>query len=124
MSLILKIIIALGLLNVWVLRFDKITPYRGGDAKNMIEEFKNYGLPSTFMYGVGLFKVLLALFLLVSVFMADALDKYVSVGLVFLSFVMVGSILMHLRIKDPLKKSMPAILMIIMSVIVIILISF
>ena len=118
MSLILKIIIALGLLNVWVLRFDKITPYRGGDAKNMIEEFKNYGLPSTFMYGVGLFKVLLALFLLVSVFMADALDKYVSVGLVFLSFVMVGSILMHLRIKDPLKKSMPAILMIIMSVIV------
>ena len=118
MSLILKIIIALGLLNVWVLRFDKITPYRGGDAKNMIEEFKNYGLPSTFMYGVGLFKVLLALFLLVSVFMADAIDKYVSVGLVFLSFVMVGSILMHLRIKDPLKKSMPAILMIIMSVIV------
>ena len=118
MSLILKIIIALGLLNVWVLRFDKTTPYRGGDAKNMIEEFKNYGLPSTFMYVVGLFKVLLALFLLVSVFMADAIDKYVSVGLVFLSFVMVGSILMHLRIKDPLKKSLPAILMIIMSVIV------
>jgi len=118
MSLILKIIIALGLLNVWVLRFDKITPYRGGDAKNMIEEFKNYGLPTTFMYGVGLFKVLLALFLIVSVFMGDALDQYVYMGLVFLSFVMVGSILMHLRIKDPLKKSMPAILMIIMSVIV------
>ena len=118
MSLILKIIIALGLLNVWVLRFDKTTPYRGGDAKNMTEEFKNYGLPSTFMYGVGLFKVLLALFLIVSVFMGDALDQYVYMGLVFLSFVMVGSILMHLRIKDPLKKSMPAILMIIMSVIV------
>ena len=123
MIIALKIIIALGLLNVWILRFDKSSSYRGGNANNMTEEFKNYGLPSTFMYGVGLFKVLLALFLIVSVFIGDTLDQYVYVGLVFLSFVMVGSILMHFRVKDPLKKSMPAILMIIMSVIVLFLLN-
>ena len=56
MIVILKIIIALGLLNVWIVRFDKETPYRGGGASNMIEEFKNYGLPITFMYSIGLYK--------------------------------------------------------------------
>ena len=38
---ILKIIIGLGLLNVWIIRFNKTSSYRGGDAKNMIEEFEH-----------------------------------------------------------------------------------
>ena len=33
-----------------------------------------------------------------------------------LSFVMVGSILMHLKIKDSIEKSVPAILMLLMSI--------
>ena len=105
MIVILKIIIALGLLNVWIVRFDKETPYRGGGASNMIEEFKNYGLPITFMYSIGLYKVLLSLFILYSLFFGSKYDQLVSMGLVFLSFIMVGSIIMHLRVKDPLNKS-------------------
>ena len=30
---------ALWILNVWFLRFNKDTGYRGGDATNMVEEF-------------------------------------------------------------------------------------
>ena len=42
---IAQLIIALGILNVWLLRFNKATIYRGGSAKNMKEEFATYGLP-------------------------------------------------------------------------------
>ena len=53
MTIILKLIIGFGLLNVWLRRFNISTPYRGGDAQNMHEEFKNYGLPVNFMYLIG-----------------------------------------------------------------------
>ena len=86
MTILLKLIIALGLLNVWVVRFDKPTPYRGGNSRNMIEEFKYYGLPKTFMYAIGLFKVLLSLFILFSLFFGSKYDQLVSMGLVFFVF--------------------------------------
>ena len=41
---IIKLIIGLGLINVWVLRYNKKTEYRGGAANNMLEEFHSYGL--------------------------------------------------------------------------------
>lgn len=43
---IIQLVIALGILNVWLLRFGKTTAWRGGAAKNMKEEFAVYGLPS------------------------------------------------------------------------------
>ena len=45
--------------NVWLFRFNKETPYRGGDAVNMIEEFAEYGLNTNIMYLVGFLKLLL-----------------------------------------------------------------
>ena len=114
MTVILKLILGFGLLNVWLRRFNSSTPYRGGDAQNMLEEFKNYGLPVNFMYIIGAFKVILAVILIFSVFLN--LSKIVYLGVLMLSFVMVGSILMHLKIKDSIEKSVPAILMLLMSI--------
>jgi hypothetical protein len=34
-----QIIIALGIFNVWIIRYGKETNWRGGEAKNMKEEF-------------------------------------------------------------------------------------
>jgi hypothetical protein len=55
---VLTVIISLGILNVWLLRFNKPTPYRGGTAKNLKEEFAAYGLPVWFMWVVGASKSL------------------------------------------------------------------
>jgi hypothetical protein len=49
LALVSQIVIALGLLNVWLLRAKRPTAYRGGDAQNMKEEFEAYGLPAWFM---------------------------------------------------------------------------
>jgi hypothetical protein len=53
LSLLLQIIIALGILNVWLLRFGKSTAWRGGNAQYMKEEFEVYGLPEWFMRVIG-----------------------------------------------------------------------
>ena len=56
-TLILQVVIALGLFNVWLLRFSRSTPYRGGAAGTMPEEFLAYGLPRWSTYLVGLLKL-------------------------------------------------------------------
>ena len=53
LPLILQLIISVGLINVWLFRFNKVTQYRGGGANNMKEEFQAYGLPIWLMYVVG-----------------------------------------------------------------------
>ena len=143
---VLKLIIALGLLNVWVLRCNQSTSYRGGDANNMKEEFDNYGFASWFMYAIGAFKVVLAGVLLWSVFVrefADLKPAIISatdiltvsgkifmhdtidiIGLLVLSIIMIGAIIMHIKLKDSMLKSLPAFLMLAMSLVCILLIVF
>ena len=96
--LILQLIISIGLINVWFFRFNKATEYRGGDAKNMREEFQAYGLPAWSMYLVGGAKVLIAVMLIVSIWFKELL-VYNLLAL---------AVLMHIKVKDPIKKSYPA----------------
>lgn len=109
---ILQLIVALGLLNVWLLRFGKSTDYRGGSAKNLKEEFATYGLPVWFFYLVGALKIGSALALLAGIWYPE-LVLYAA-GVICL--LMLGSLSMHLKVHDPLKKSLPALLMLVMSV--------
>ena len=53
MLIILQLIAALGIFNVWLLRASKSTPYRGRDASNLKEEFFAYGLNNFTFYTVG-----------------------------------------------------------------------
>ena len=40
-KLIIQIVIAIGIFNVWLLNFKKPSKYRGGNSQNMTEEFTN-----------------------------------------------------------------------------------
>ena len=62
----LKIIVGISILNVWLLQAKKNTKWRGGNATNIIEEFKAYGLSKQVCYVVGFLKVSFALLLLLS----------------------------------------------------------
>ena len=96
---------ALWILNVWFYRFNKDTGYRGGNATNMREEFEEYGLPEPVMYAVGATKVSLATMMLLGLVKPN-LARPASAGLATL---MLGAIGMHVKVKDPLKRSIPAI---------------
>ncbi len=96
---------SLWIYNVWFHRFDKDTGYRGGDAKNMREEFEEYGLSETTMYAVGATKVGLATAMLVGLFVPKV-TRPASAGLAAL---MLGAIGMHIKVNDPVKRALPAI---------------
>jgi hypothetical protein len=102
--LILQLIISIGLINVWFFRFDKATEFRGGNAKNMREEFQAYGLPAWSMYLVGAAKVIIAVLLIVSIWFKELLVY----NLLALAVLMIAAVLMHIKVKDPIKKSYPA----------------
>jgi FtsH-binding integral membrane protein len=112
----LKAIIFLGIINVWLFRFSKSTSWRGGQAKSMKEEFAVYGLSENFMYLVGALKVLSASLILISIWYPSLL----LYGAGVMTILMIGAIVMHVKVKDPLQKSLPAALMLLMSVILLI----
>lgn len=111
---IAQLIIALGILNVWLLRFNKATIYRGGAAKNMKEELATYGLPVWFLWFIGGLKVLLALSLILS-FWKPELMRPAAIGMAIL---MAGAVGMHMKIGDALKKTTPALSVLILSLLV------
>lgn len=107
----LKLIVGLSILNVWLLRAGKSTPWRGGDANNIAEEFKVYGLPKWFMYIIGGLKSLLAVLLLASI----TFPQVELISALGIAFLMTGAVSMHFKIGDPLKKSLPAFTFLILS---------
>jgi uncharacterized membrane protein YphA (DoxX/SURF4 family) len=110
-TLILQVVIALGLFNVWLLRFSRSTPYRGGAAGTMPEEFLAYGLPRWSTYLVGLLKLGAGLALIIGLWY----PHWVRPAALLIASLMVGAIFMHFKIRDPLKKNLPALVMLILS---------
>ena len=96
---------ALWIFNVWFNRFNKDTGYRGGEATNMVEEFEEYGLSKNTMYVVGATKVSLASLML----LGHGFPKLVRPASIGLAAFMLGAIGMHVKVKDPIKRSLPAI---------------
>lgn len=104
--IMLQVIVGLSILNVWLLQNKKETQWRGGNAKTIKEEFAVYGLPEWMCYLVGALKVALAVGLLAGI----GFPELVTPAALGLAALLTGSIAMHLKINDPLKKSFPALL--------------
>lgn len=121
---VLQIVIALGLINVWIIRFGKDTQYRGAGAHNMKEEFSAYGLPVWFMYVVGFFKILIAVVMLIVLFAPNLMQMFGVPSLALLSVLMLGAISMHIKVKDTLIKTLPAIAMLTMSLVILYVVTF
>lgn len=111
----LKIIVGISILNVWLLQKNKATKWRGGEAQNIFEEFEVYGFSKQFCYVIGFLKVSLALLLLASI----QFQALAFVGSLGLAILLLGSILMHFKIKDPLYKSFPAFLFFVMNLLIV-----
>jgi hypothetical protein len=108
---ILQLVVALGLLNVWVLRVGKATPYRGGESRTLKEEFSAYGLSDAVFRLVGFLKIASAVALIVGLWVPALVLPAASL----VAALMVGALLMHLKVKDPAIRSLPAGLMLVMN---------
>ena len=110
----IQVVIALGIFNVWLLRYGKASPWRGGNATNMKEEFEVYGLPSWFVGVIGFLKVLFAILLIAGIWF-PVVTQPAAIGIAVL---MLGAMTMHFKVKDPLKKSLPSFTLLVLSLIV------
>ncbi len=115
-STVSQVIIALGLLNVWVLRFNKATPYRGGIAKTMREEFAEYDLPAWSCYVIGFLKITASLLLLAGIYF----PALTLPSAAFILFLMLAAFTMHLIIHDPILKALPALSLLALSTVVVV----
>lgn len=110
-SVVLQAIVGLGLLNVWLVRSRSATGYRGGDSRSLRQEFAVYGLPEWFFYLVGALKIGAAILLLVGIWYPPVV---LPAGVVVV-VLMLGALAMHIKVKDPAIRSLPAFLMLAMS---------
>ena len=110
-STVLQLVVALGLLNVWLVRPKKATPYRGADSEELKEEFAAYGLPDVAFYVVGTLKVLSAVALIAGIWFPALVLPAAAV----VAVLMVGALVMHAKVGDAAIKSLPALLMLLMS---------
>jgi DoxX-like family len=110
----LKLIVGLGILNVWLVRSGKATAYRGKDAQTLKEEFAVYGLPSPVFYLIGVLKVGLALALIASIWV-PGLAQPAAIGM---GVLMLGAFVMHLKVKDPISKALPSLAVLALCVVI------
>lgn len=108
---VLQLVVGLGLLNVWLVRPRSATAYRGGSASSLQEEFAVYGLPGFAFYAVGTLKVASAVILIGGVWFALPVREAAAV----IAVLMVGALLMHVKVGDPIKKAVPATIMLALS---------
>lgn len=110
--IVAKIVISITIFNVWLVRVNKPTPWRGGDAKSMKEEFETYGLSKAIMYIVGTIKVILAMVLFISIWVPELSTPAAGAMGIF----MLGAIAMHFKVADPKIRSFPALVLLLLSI--------
>jgi len=108
-----QVLVGISILNVWLSASQKSNALAWGKRTTILEEFKEYGLSTALCYIIGFIKVTLATLLIAAIWY-PILKTACSLGLATL---LAGSIVMHIKIKDPLLKSFPAALFLIMCLI-------
>ena len=115
-AILLQVIIAAGIFNVWVLRRGRPTNYRPDGASNISEVFARYGFSDAFRRTIGTTKLTLAALLLLGTAYAP-----LAVGAASgMAILMCGAVAAHVKVRDPMIKSIPALLMLLMSTAVVV----
>lgn len=102
-SVICQLAIALWILKVWVIRYDTIT-----------EDFKSFKFPDWMRTAVGITKAILCIFLLSGIWINQfAIASSISMGIL-----MIGAIFAHYRASHSFSKTLEAIIVFVLCMIV------
>lgn len=97
---VLQITLATSIFFVWVVRYE-----------NIVEEFKTYRLPDWLRDSVGILKLSFAVMLLMGI----GSPSLAVIGGSGLAFLMLCAISTHVRVRNPLPKMLPALVVLIVS---------
>jgi uncharacterized membrane protein YphA (DoxX/SURF4 family) len=96
----LQALVAASIFFVWVVRYE-----------NIVEEFRHYRLPNWLRDLVGILKLTFALLLLLGI----TRHLLALVGSVGIAALMVCAWVVHLRVKNPVSKMLPALTLLVLS---------
>lgn len=103
LTMVLQALVATSIIFVWVVRYD-----------NIIQEFKQYGLPDWLRDLVGILKLTFALLLLLGIQRAPL----AIIGGLGIAALMCCAFVTHLRIKNPMFKTLPSLTLLLLSLII------
>lgn len=103
LTIVLQALVAASVIFVWVVRYD-----------NIIQEFKQYGLPDRLRDFVGILKLTFALLLLLGIQRASL----AIIGGLGIAGLMGCAFVMHLRVKNPVFKMLPSLTLLLLSLII------
>jgi hypothetical protein len=97
-------LVAFPVFSVMTIRATQETPFRPGDAKTLEEEFAVYGYPTWFFKVIRVTKASLAVFLVLGL----VWPKGLLVGAGGILVMMIGAVGSHIKVGDPMQKSVPS----------------
>ena len=100
----LQILIAVAMLDVWLIRYNRPGFSRGGNAKTMAEEFRVYGLPDWFRNLIRFLKLSAGALMVLGIWWSEC----ALVSGFGLTVMMIGAMTMHFKVKDPIYKALPS----------------
>ena len=103
LTIVLQALVAASIFFVWVVRYD-----------NIIQEFKQYDLPHWLRDLVGILKLTFALLLLLGIQRASL----AMIGSLGIAGLMGCAFAIHLRVKNPVFKTLPSLTLLVLSLII------
>ena len=103
LTIVLQALVAASIFFVWVVRYD-----------NIIQEFRQYGLPDWLRDLVGILKLTFALLLL----LATPRPSLAMIGSLGIAGLMGCAFAIHLRVKNPVFKMLPSLIMLVLALII------
>ena len=103
LTISLQAFVAASIFFVWVVRYD-----------NIIQEFKQYGLPDWLRDLVGILKLTLSLLLLIGI----ERKPFAVAGGLGITFLMGCAFVIHLRVKNPWFKMLPCLTLLALSAVI------
>merc|ERR1712232_1393185 len=97
-------LVAFPVFSVMTIRATQETPFRPGTAKTLEEEFAVYGYPSWFFKAIRVVKSSFAILIVVGIVWTPAL----VVGAGGILILMIGAVGSHIKVCDPVQKSVPS----------------
>jgi len=103
LTISLQALVAASIFFVWVVRY-----------ANLVQEFKQYGLPDWLRDLVGVLKMTFALMLLIGI----ERGPLAVVGGIGIAILMGAAFVVHLRVKNPVFKMLPSLTLLVFSMLI------
>ena len=103
LTISLQAFVAASIFLVWVVRY-----------ANLVEEFKQYGLPDWLRDLVGVLKMTFSLMLLIGI----ERGPFAVAGGIGIAILMGAAFVVHLRVKNPLFKILPCVTLLVLSTVI------